>query len=339
LSCMSDRCPEDDVALYDYDLPPELIAQAPIEPRDSSRLLHLPREEGPVRHLVFRDLPGLLEPGDLLVLNDTRVSARRLLGRRPTGGAVELLLLRRLDARRYEALTKPARRLKPGSTVLFDEAPAATVIEALEAGVRVVEFEEDPGPAGETPLPPYYHGTLDRPERYQTVYAETDGSAAAPTAGLHFTRDLLQAIEEKGIRTATVTLHIGMDTFRPVPEGRISEHRLRGEVYTLPEQAAQAIRECQGRVIAVGSTSVRVIESAGPREGMRPGSRLTRLFIRPGYRFRTVAGMVTNFHLPRTTMLVMVCALAGRERILRAYEEAKRTGYRFLSFGDAMAVL
>lgn len=328
-----------DASLFDYDLPPELIAQSPAEPRDSSRLLVLPRAGGPTEHRHFRDLAELLEPEDVLVLNDTRVSARRLLGRRPSGGAVELLLMRPLAEDRYEALTRPARRLRPGARVLFDDAPDAVIEEVKEGGQRVVRFEGPIESAGEMPLPPYFHGTLPDPERYQTVYAAEDGSSAAPTAGLHFTQELLARIEQKGVRVARVTLHVGLDTFRPLPEGPVEMHRMHGETYTIPEATAQAVRFCAGRVIAVGTTAVRVLESAGPREQTEAGRGTTRLFIKPGYEFRSVQGVITNFHLPRTTMLLMICAFAGRERVLAAYEEAKRVGYRFLSFGDAMAIL
>lgn len=328
-----------DVSLFDYDLPPELIAQSPVEPRDSSRLLVLPRSGGPIEHRHFRDLAELLEGEDVLVLNDTRVSARRLLGRRPSGGAVELLLMRSLGGNRYEALTRPARRLRPGERVIFEDAPDAVIEEAKDAGQRIVRFQGPIGGAGETPLPPYFHGTLPDPERYQTVYAAAEGSSAAPTAGLHFTKELLSRIEQKGVRVTTVTLHVGLDTFRPLPEGPVEMHKMHGETYTIPEHTANAVRFCSGRVIAVGTTAVRVLESAGPREQMEAGEATTRLFIKPGYEFRTVQGIVTNFHLPRTTMLLMICAFAGRERVLAAYEEAKRAGYRFLSFGDAMVIL
>ncbi|MEP0766652.1 MAG: tRNA preQ1(34) S-adenosylmethionine ribosyltransferase-isomerase QueA [Fimbriimonadia bacterium] len=328
-----------DSSLFDYDLPHELIAQSPVEPRDSSRLLVLPRAGDSIEHRHFRDLAELLEPEDVLVLNDTRVSARRLFGRRPSGGAVELLLMRSLGGNRYQALTRPARRLRPGERVIFDDAPEAFIEEVGEGGQRVVRFDGPLGDAGEMPLPPYFHGTLPDPERYQTVYAAEDGSSAAPTAGLHFTQELLTRIERKGVRVTRVTLHVGLDTFRPLPEGPVEKHKMHGETYTIPEETANAVRFCSGRVIAVGTTAVRVLESAGPREQMEMGQATTRLFIRPGYEFRCVEGIVTNFHLPRTTMLLMICAFAGRERVLAAYEEAKRAGYRFLSFGDAMAIL
>jgi len=328
-----------DASLFDYDLPPELIAQSPVEPRDSSRLMVLPRIDGPIQHRRFHELPELLQPGDLLVLNDTRVSARRLLGRRPSGGTVELLLMRSLGGNRYEALSRPARRLRPGERVAFEDAPDAAIEDVKDGGVRIVRFEGPIGAAGEMPLPPYFHGTLPDPERYQTVYATEEGSSAAPTAGLHFTQDLLARIEQKGVCVARVTLHVGLDTFRPLPEGPVEMHKMHGETYTIPESTANAVRFRAGRVVAVGTTVVRVLESAGPRDRMEAGQRTTHLFIRPGYEFRSVQGIVTNFHLPRTTMLLMICAFAGRERVLAAYEEAKRAGYRFLSFGDAMLIL
>jgi S-adenosylmethionine:tRNA ribosyltransferase-isomerase len=328
-----------DATLYDYDLPPALIAQEPLEPRDASRLLYLPENEGDIRHLHFRDLPSLLRRDDVLVVNDTRVTARRLLGKKPTGGNVELLLMRRLGERRFEALCRPAKRLQAGAVVDFSDAPSAVVVEVLDAGLRVVEFESDPADAGTVPLPPYYHGHLDDPERYQTVYASAAGSAAAPTAGLHFTPSLLKEIDDLGVKVATVTLHIGLDTFRPMPDGPVVDHKLHGESFAISPETARALGGAKGRIIAVGTTSVRVLESLGPSAAIEPGERTTRLFITPGWRFERVSGMVTNFHLPRTTMLVMVCALAGRERVLRAYEAAIQSGYRFLSFGDAMLIL
>lgn len=328
-----------DLALYDYDLPSEVIAQSPIEPRDASRLLLVPRDGSPMRHMQFRDLPSLLDRGDLLVLNDTRVSARRLVGKRPSGGEVELLLLRKVEGRRFEAMVRPARRLQPGAAVLFDNAPTATVLEALDQGLRLVEFEDELAHVGEIPLPPYYHGDLPDEARYQTVFAQANGSAAAPTAGLHFTRELLADVEERGVHWATVTLHIGLDTFRPISAEVLDGHSMHGEAYTVSSDAAHAIRQCQGRIIGVGTTSVRVLESLGERDQVQPGEQITRLFIREGYCFRCAEGIITNFHLPRTTMLVMICAFAGRERVLSSYETAKAAGYRFLSFGDAMAIL
>lgn len=326
-------------ALYDYDLPEGLIAQSPADPRDSSRLLLLPRDGGSLEHLRFFELPDRLQRGDLLVLNDTRVTARRLTGRKPTGGVVELLLMKRMSDLEYEAICKPAKRLQPGATVACDGAPDATIVEALEEGRRRVRFDEPLGEAGSVPLPPYYHGRLDDTERYQTVYARSGGSAAAPTAGLHFTKDLLARLDGKGIETTTVTLHIGMDTFRPMAEGPLSGHAMHGESFSLSAEACEKIKSKKGRIIAVGTTSVRVLEWAGREDCVAPGSGTTRLFITEGYRFSLVEGVITNFHLPRTTMLVMICAFAGRERVLAAYETAKAAGYRFLSFGDAMAIL
>ncbi len=322
------------IDLFDYDLPPEFIAQSPAEPRESSRLLVLPRDGGALHHKLFRDLPDLLEPGDLLVLNDTRVSARRLVGKKPTGAGVEVLLMRPLGDRRYEAMVRPARRLRTGARIVFEDAPNATVLEEIEAGLRVVVFDDEIANAGQMPLPPYFHGNLPDAGRYQTVYAGVDGSAAAPTAGLHFSHELLQNIEGKGVKIAKVTLHIGLDTFRPLPEGALADVRLHGENFVVTEATAETLRGVKGRVIAVGTTSVRVLESNAV--GFE---RRTDLFIAPGYHFKAVSGIVTNFHLPKTTMLVMICAFAGRERVLAAYDAAMKAGYRFLSFGDSMAIL
>jgi S-adenosylmethionine:tRNA ribosyltransferase-isomerase len=273
------------------------------------------------------------------VLNDTRVTARRLFGRKPTGGQVELLLMKDRGGGRYEALVRPGRRLRPGAEVVIDGGPTATVLESGEGGMRVVQLDTDLGEAGDIPLPPYFHGRLDDPQRYQTVYAEACGSAAAPTAGLHFTPELLHQIGGMGVGIVTVTLHIGLDTFRPMSDGPIAEHKMHGESLAISAETARAVRSTTGRIIAVGTTSVRVLESAGPPAKLREGTQTTRVFIAPGWRFNTVSGMVTNFHMPRTTMLVMVCAFAGRERVLTAYDAAKRAGYRFLSFGDSMAIL
>ncbi len=348
--------------LFDYPLPEELIAQTPVEPRDSSRLLHLPANGGP-RHLRFLDLPDLLQPGDLLVFNDTRVQPARVLGRKSTGAHVELLLLTRLAAGRWEALAFPARRLQPGVEILFgpEEAPTVCgrVVGVGSEGTRMIEFRpaEASGDCNEAsaveadlrlhalgsmPLPPYIHQRLDDPERYQTLYAREEGSAAAPTAGLHFTPRVFHTLEQRGVRTAFVTLHVGIGTFRPVKTETIQEHRMHEEWYSLPAATARAINECTGRVIAVGTTTVRTLESAAasaPGHGERPtlaaGAGKTSLYITPGYPFRVVDAMLTNFHMPKSSLVIMVSAFAGHDRVMAAYAEAVRERYRFFSFGDA----
>lgn len=333
---------------YDYVLPEGSIAQAPLPDRAASRMLWLDPTSGVIRHLRFRDLVDLLEPGDLLVLNDTRVTARRLVGRKPTGGQVEVLVLGAAGGGRVTALVRPGRRLREGARIEFANGIQAEVCEIGAGGVRTLQWIGDPTEAavaallesGETPLPPYFHGHLADEGRYQTVYASTPGSAAAPTAGLHFTDEILGHLHEKGIRTATVTLDVGLDTFKPVQADELDHHSMHGEACTLPPETADAIEHCTGRIIAVGTTTVRTLETfavADRRVGH--GTQVTSLFIRPGYRFRIVDGMLTNFHLPRTTMLMMISAMAGRENVLSAYDEAIEKGYRFLSFGDAMLIL
>lgn len=340
--------------LFDYELPPERIAQTPIEPRDASRLLVL-RADGRREHRHFTDLPEFLRAGDLLVFNDTRVMPARLCGRKPTGGRVEVLLLRRLEAGRWEGLVHPGRRVPVGATLLFEAGAdrlRAEVVERGEEGTRVLLFHVPDGPhaadeaihrLGQVPLPPYIREPLRDPERYQTIFAREEGSAAAPTAGLHFTPRVLDALRERGVEFAFVTLHVGIGTFRPVKSEEIEAHEMHAEVYSVPEGTAEAIARCRGRVVAVGTTTVRCLESAARPEGdaegtrrVRAGSGVTRLYITPGYRFRVVDAMITNFHMPRSSLLIMVSAFAGRERILEAYREAVARGYRFLSFGDAM---
>jgi S-adenosylmethionine:tRNA ribosyltransferase-isomerase len=372
-------------SLFDYDLPPELVAQTPIEPRDASRLLVVHRASGAIEHRTFREIGEYLRPGDLLVLNQTRVIPARLTGRKAgTGGRVELLLLRRRDDGSWEALAG-GKGLRPGTVVELaasdkrqatsskqqagndepeaqsSQRPAAATIRAeivaeTEAGGRVVRFERpiEPllGELGEVPLPPYIHEPLANPERYQTVYARVEGSAAAPTAGLHFTPELLLELRRMGVDLAFVTLHIGLDTFRPVKEDEVEAHRIHTEWLELAAPAAEQINRARlegRRVIAVGTTAVRALESAADSacgEGKACGWRTvaaysgpTDLYIYPGYRFRVVEAMITNFHLPRSTLLMLVSAFAGRELILRAYEEAVRQRYRFFSFGDAMLLL
>jgi S-adenosylmethionine:tRNA ribosyltransferase-isomerase len=332
---------------FDYQLPEELIAQTPIEPRDASRLLVLARDREVLTHTTFREIGSFLDPGDLLVLNETRVLQARLRGERAdTGGKVEVLLTRRLEGGRWETLARPARRLAEGRRVRFGQIEATVEGEGAD-GVRILRFPEgvEPERLGEVPLPPYIHTPLADPERYQTVYASVAGSAAAPTAGLHFTPALLDSLGAAGISMATLLLHVGPGTFRPVSVEDPREHPMHAEWYSLEQETCDAIAATQARgdrVIAVGTTSVRVLEQLGLDAGeqpLRPGSGWTSLLILPGHHFRVVDGLVTNFHLPRSTLLMLVSALAGRERVLAAYREAVTCRYRFFSFGDAMLVI
>mgnify|MGYP000882228036 CR=1 FL=1 len=332
-----------DLEGFDYVLPPERIAQAPLEDRAASRLLLLRKDTGQVEHRTFRDVTELLEPGDLLVRNNTRVTAVRLFGRKTTGAAVEALLLRNLGDGRYHALVKPGRRLLPGARLEFGEGLAAE-IEALEPPGRILAFDPVPDLEGKleahgyAPLPPYIHAPLADRERYQTVYASQGGSAAAPTAGLHFTPDILAALMAKGVEIAEVTLDVGLDTFRPVED--LATHAMHGERCSVPPETAVKVAACKGRVIAVGTTSARTLEtlSVGPRQ-VDARTEVSRLFISPGYQWKTVDAMFTNFHMPRTTMLLMISALAGGAAIREAYRQALEAEYRFLSFGDSMLIL
>ena len=331
---------------YEYVLPPEFIAQEPLPERDQSKLLVLHRDSGRIEHRRFFDLPEYLEPSDLLVMNDTEVTARRLYGAKRTGGKVEALLIRELGLNRWKAVVKPGRRVAVGASVEFDGLLAAEVIDRSDDGTRVLDFGDDPGVAeaidrvGEVPLPPYILKTLDEASRYQTVYAEAPGSAAAPTAGLHFTPRLLEAIRRKGVRTATVTLHVGIATFRPVRTEDISEHVMHEESISVSAEAAEAVNSAEGRIIAVGTTTARTLESAAVgRRKVAPYEGETGLFITPGYEFKVLDGLITNFHIPKSTLLILISAFAGREKIMAAYEEAKREHYRFLSFGDAMLII
>jgi len=333
---------------FDYDLPPAFIAQTPVEPRDSSRLLVLHRKSGEVEHAVFRDLGRYLQPADLLVLNQTRVIPARLFARKPTGGRVEILLLQRRDLLTWEALVG-GKGLTLGKVLSVEKTALplqAEVFEVLEGSRRVIRFSQAIEPhlaaIGQMPLPPYIHVPLADPERYQTVYARAVGSAAAPTAGLHFTAGLLAELAQQGIDQAYVTLHVGLDTFAPVTEADPAAHKIHTEWCELPRTAADAVeraRQRSGRVVAVGTTSVRTLESAGGESGVSPYAGHTDLFITPGYRFKCVDAIITNFHLPRSTLIMLVSAFAGRENLLRAYEIAKREGYRFYSFGDGMLIL
>lgn len=339
------------LADFDYDLPAAAIAQQPIEPRDHSRLLVLPRDGGPTEHRRFDDLPGLLRAGDLLVLNDTRVMPARLHGRRVgTGARIEVLLLQRLNGDRWETLVRPGRRARPGDQITFGDGQLRARIGAVTPfGGRVVEFSYSGeftkvlAELGRMPLPPYIQAELPDGERYQTVYAAVWGSAAAPTAGLHFTPRLLERLQDGGVELAFITLHVGLGTFRPVEAADIRDHTMHAEFYQVSQATAAAVdraRERGGRVVAVGTTTVRTLESlAGQERRLQPGSGWTDLFIYPGYAFRVIDGMVTNFHLPRSSLLMLVSALAGRERVLAAYAEAVAAGYRFYSFGDAMLII
>ncbi len=333
------------LGFLDYELPPEQIAQEPLADRSASRMLHLSRATGEIFHRGFRDCLDLLREGDLLVMNDTRVTALRLMGRKPTGAAVEALLMKRLGPLRFEALTRPGKRLQLGAVILFEEGLRATVEEA-KGPLRVLRFDPEPDfeerldQVGLAPLPPYIGTPLRDRERYQTVYARVGGSAAAPTAGLHFTPELLGSLTNKGVGIAHVTLDVGLDTFKPIDVEDVSQHPMHGERCSVPPETVAAVAACSGRVVAVGTTSARTLESfaTGPR-ALEAGTQVSRLFISPGYRFQVVDGMFTNFHMPRTTMLLMISALASEEAIERAYSEALKEGYRFLSFGDSMLIL
>jgi S-adenosylmethionine:tRNA ribosyltransferase-isomerase len=339
---------------FDYELPPELIAQVPVEPRDASRLMVLNRTTAEIAHHHFRDLPSFLRPGDLLVYNESRVIPARLFARKPTGGKAEILLLRQRANDTWETLVG-GKRVRPGMRLTLLDGPdgeptdiKAEVVETGERGMRVLAFDRPvlslAGELGTTPLPPYIHTPLEDTGRYQTVYARVPGSAAAPTAGLHFTPALLRDLEEMGVGSAFVNLHIGLDTFRPVSEERVEEHRMHTEYASLTKEAAAHINQTRaegGRVIAVGTTSVRVLETTATRKPhtIEPFEGDTDLFIYPGYQFRVVDALVTNFHLPRSTLLMLVAAFAGKEMLDRAYAEAIRERYRFYSFGDAMLLL
>jgi len=335
---------------FDYELPSEFIAQTPVEPRDASRLMVADQKSGSLRHAFFNQLGEFLQQGDILVLNETRVIPARLFARKiPTGGRVELLLLRRQDALTWEALVG-GKGVAPGKRVAVEDGPIAEVVALVGGSRRLVRFAEPLEPylvkIGHVPLPPYIHAPLADPERYQTVYARLPGSAAAPTAGLHFTPGLMERLQSQGISFAQIILHIGLDTFAPVTEEVPGEHKIHTEWCQLDKEAAEAINQARragGRVIAVGTTSVRTLESAarlaGAGEVVAPFEGSTDLFILPGYQFRAVDAMVTNFHLPRSTLIMLVSAFMGRENILAAYETAKQNGYRFYSFGDAMLIL
>ena len=333
-----------------YDLPEELIAQTPLEQRDTSRLLVLDRVSGAVQHKHFYDILDYLKAGDCLVMNDSRVLPARLLGHRPTGGAVELLLLKDLGDKKWECLAKPGRKLREGQEIVFGNGELiAAIQEVKDDGNRVVEFHFDGiflevlERLGKMPLPPYIKAELADQERYQTVYSREVGSAAAPTAGLHFTNELLEKIRDKGIKTAFVTLHVGLGTFRPVKAEEISEHHMHSELCMMSKETAAVLNETKaagGRVICVGTTSCRTLESLVNDDAtFEEKSKWTEIFIYPGYRFKAMDGLITNFHLPESTLVMLVSAFAGRENVLCAYEQAVRERYRFFSFGDAMCIL
>lgn len=339
------------VSDFDYELPEELIAQDPIEDRSSSRLLMLDKKTGAIEHHIFRDIIDALNPGDCLVINNTRVIPARLLGvKEDTGAAIEVLLLKRRDNDIWETLVKPGKKMKLGAVVSFgDGTLKGTVVDVVEEGNRLIQFsyegifEEILDQLGQMPLPPYITHRLEDKSRYQTVYAKYDGSAAAPTAGLHFTKELLAAIREKGINIAEVTLHVGLGTFRPVKADVVEEHHMHSEYYSVNPETADLInttRKNGGRIIAVGTTSCRTLESASTPDGvLHAGDGWTEIFIYPGYQFHVVDALITNFHLPKSTLMMLVSALAGRDHIMNAYAEAVKDRYRFFSFGDAMMIV
>ena len=334
---------------FDYELPPELIAQTPLERRDASRLMTLNKATGEVGHRHFYELPSLLRPGDCLVLNDSRVLPARLIGHRESGGAAEILLLTDKGDKSWECLVRPGRKLREGARVSFgDGALTARITQVLPDGNRLVKFEyegiflEVLERLGKMPLPPYIKEELQDRERYQTVYSKEVGSAAAPTAGLHFTKELLREVQNMGVKVCYVTLHVGLGTFRPVAEENLEEHDMHSEYCSISRETAETINETKrngGRGICVGTTSCRTVESwAGEDGAMKESSGWTNIYIYPGYRFKVMDALVTNFHLPQSTLIMLVSALAGREHVLAAYKEAVKERYRFFSFGDAMFI-
>lgn len=333
---------------FDYYLPESSIAQKPLEPRNSSRLMVLYPKEEKIEDSYFYDLKKFLTPGDTLIFNDTRVIPARLIGNRKTGGRVEVFLLRRIDNNSWETLVKPGKKARIGEEIFFEESLSCVVKNNTDFGGRIVEFkfdgifEEILDKLGETPLPPYIHEKLEDSERYQTVYAREKGSAAAPTAGLHFTKEELKELKNAGINLGFLTLHVGLGTFRPVKVQNIEEHKMHKEYYSLPDITAKLIKDTKAngkRVIAVGTTSMRTMEAAATGVNEIEGkSGATEIFIYPGYKFKIVDALITNFHLPKSTLLMLVSAFSGREFMLKAYERAVKTGYRFFSFGDAMFI-
>lgn len=338
------------VSDFDYQLPPELIAQQPVEPRDRSRLLLLDRTRKVYADRMFFELPYLLSPGDLLVFNNTKVIPARLFALKEGGSSrIEVFLLKQLSGSRWECLVRPGKRVKPGARLHFEQDVTGAVLETTPAGGRVIEFPKDInfrewlGRVGQTPLPPYITASLANPDHYQTVYAQVEGSVAAPTAGLHFTEDLFRELSKRRIGTGFLTLHVGLGTFRPVQTERVEEHIMHSEFFTLSSsliERIEATKKAGKKVIAVGTTVVRVLESQADNDGcLRPGSGETDIFIYPGYQFKVVDALITNFHLPRSTLLMLVSAFAGREFILESYAHAVTERYRFFSFGDAMMIL
>lgn len=334
---------------FDFYLPEELIAQTPLEKRDTSRLLHLNKQTGEIEHKHFYDIKQYLREGDCLVLNDSRVLPARLIGARPTGGAVELVLLKDLGDNRWECLSRPGRKTKPGQELVFGNGELTAVVQEVTlGGNRIVKFSyegiflEILERLGKMPLPPYIKEELQDSERYQTVYSKELGSAAAPTAGLHFTKELLAEIADMGVKICYVTLHVGLGTFRPVKADKIEDHEMHSEFCIVPDETAKtvnAVKRAGGRVIAVGTTSCRTLESFTTEDGvLQATSGWTNIFIYPGYKFKSIDALITNFHLPESTLIMLVSALAGRENILNAYNTAVKERYRFFSFGDAMMI-
>jgi len=332
-----------------FDLPEELIAQTPLEKRDASRLLQLDKNTGAVSHGHFSDILDALQPGDCLVMNDSRVLPARLIGSRASGGAVEVLLLRDMGGGVWECLTRPGKKTRPGTELFFgDHELSATVVDTVAGGNRLVQFHYDGiflevlDRLGKMPLPPYIKAELEDRERYQTVYSREIGSAAAPTAGLHFTRELMDQLSAKGVKLCFVTLHVGLGTFRPVKEEDITDHEMHSEFCIVPQETADtvnAIKAAGGRIVAVGTTSCRTLESFTDENGqLQSTSGWTDIFIYPGYKFKCIDALITNFHLPESTLIMLISALAGRENVLSAYAEAVRERYRFFSFGDAMFI-
>ena len=338
------------VSDFNFDLPEELIAQHPLENRDSSRLMVVDRETGEIKHEIFKNILDYLNKGDCLVLNNTRVMPARLIGEKlNSGGKIEFLLLKRIEGDKWECLAKPGKKAKLDSEFVFGNGILkARVVDIVEEGNRIVEFEykgifeEILDELGQMPLPPYITESLEDKERYQTVYSKTVGSAAAPTAGLHFTKELLRSIEEKGVSIAYLTLHVGLGTFRPVKVEDIENHAMHSEFYIIDEENADKINKCRkngGRVIGVGTTSCRTLETVADENGhIAPKSGWTQIFIYPGYKFKVIDALITNFHLPESTLIMLVSALAGRDKIMKAYETAVAERYRFFSFGDAMFI-
>ena len=332
-----------------YDLPEELIAQTPIEPRDGSGLMKIDRETGGIIHDRFYNICRYLKKGDLLVLNDSKVFPARIYGVKPsTGVNVEFLLLKHIELDRWEVMVRPGRRLKAGTVVRFSDELSAEILDTVEGGNRIVKFNfkgnffEILDRIGQMPLPPYIKEKLKEKDRYNTVYCREEGSAAAPTAGLHFTQRVFDSLKEKGVDTAYVTLHVGLGTFRPVKEDNILDHKMHVEHYSIPQETVDKINKCKqngGRVISVGTTSCRTLESASQSGKLTAGSADTGIFIYPGYKFRIIDGLITNFHLPESTLIMLVSAFLGREKTLAAYEEAIKERYRFFSFGDAMLIV